>query len=129
MELTSVIALLLIAAFLSVLLRKYHPEFSLAVALVSGVVVMGAVVSKVAPAFSAMQSMLDKTAIPSTYIQVLFKGLGVCFLTQTAADTCKDAGETALAAKAELVGKVMLLVLTLPLFQEVTELALSWMQG
>ena len=50
-------------------------------------------------------------------------------LTQLAADACKDAGESALASKAELAGKVGLIMLSLPLFQKIAELAVSLMNG
>ncbi len=129
MEGLSIIAVLVIAAFLSALLRKYQPEFSLSVGIIAGVIVLAAVIKKALPSFSALQTLLTGAGLPSAYTQVLFKALGVCLITQLAADTCRDAGETALASKAEFVGKVMLLILSLPLFEEITGLALSLMQG
>ena len=36
---------------------------------------------------------------------ILFKTLGICFLAQFAADSCRDAGESALASKVELAGR------------------------
>ena len=49
---------------------------------------------------------------------ILLKTLGVCFLTQLSADSCRDAGEGALAAKVELAGKLFIVILALPLFQQ-----------
>jgi stage III sporulation protein AD len=110
-------------------LRKYQPELSLSVGIVAGVIVLVAVIKKAIPSFSALHTLLSGAGLPTTYTQVLFKALGVCLITQLASDTCRDAGETALAAKAEFVGKVTLLILSLPLFEEITGLALSLMQG
>ena len=50
-------------------------------------------------------------------------------LTQLTADTCRDAGETALAAKAELVGRVLLLAVAVPLFQDLLTLVTALMSG
>ena len=50
-------------------------------------------------------------------------------LAQLSADACRDAGETALAEKAELAGKVFLLLIALPLFEKVAELAVRLMNG
>lgn len=44
-------------------------------------------------------------------------------------DACKDAGESALASKAELAGKLMLLMLALPLFEKIAQLAASLING
>lgn len=129
MELTAIIVLLLLAAFLSVLLRRYQPELALGVGIIAGVLVLSAVVKTLLPTLHSLRTMLEGAALPSAYVGILFRALGICLLTQLAADTCRDAGENALAAKAEFVGKIMLLILALPLFQEITELALSMMQG
>lgn len=129
MELTAILVLLITAAFLSVLLRRYQPETALAVGLIAGVAVLFCVLEKVVPLLRGVNAMLEGSALPRAYICILFRALGICLLTQLAADTCRDAGETALAAKAELVGKILLLVLSMPLFEEIVDLARRLMQG
>ncbi|MBQ6706718.1 MAG: stage III sporulation protein AD [Clostridia bacterium] len=129
MELTGILSLLLIAAFLTVLLRQYRPELALSVGVVAGVLLLLAVLRALTPSLSSLQEMLQAAALPTEYIATLFKALGICLITQFSADACRDAGETALAAKAEFAGKVALLVLSLPLFEEITSLALKLMQG
>ncbi len=129
MELTAVIVLLLSAAFLSVLLRRYQPELALGVGLIAGIVVLAAVVQAVIPTLRTVQTLLENAAVPTAYVTVLFKGLGICLLAQLAGDACRDAGETALANKAELIGKILLLTVALPLFEEIVTLALSLLQG
>lgn len=121
--------LLLIAAFLSVVLRRYQPELSVGVGIVTGIVVLMSVLNTLLPTVQTVRTMLDNAAVPTAYVGILFKALGVCMLTRLTADTCRDAGETALAAKAEFVGKTLLLILSLPLFREITEVALSMMRG
>ena len=129
MELSAIMILLLITAFLSVVLRRYQPELSIGVSIVAGIVVLVAILRTLLPTVQTIREMLDGAAVPTVYVGVLFKALGICLLTQIAADTCRDAGESALAAKAEFVGKTMLLVISLPLFREITEVALSLMRG
>ncbi len=129
MKMTAIVVLLLITACLNVVLRKYQPETALGVGIVAGVVVLAALLSQLLPVLNELREMLDEAALPHTYVDILFKALGICLLTQFSADACRDAGETALGAKAELVGKVMLMILALPLFREITRLALSLAQG
>lgn len=128
MELTTILSMLLIAAFLSVLLRRYRPELAMGVGIVAGAIALLAVLKTAAPAVSQLQALLDGAALPQAYTAILFKALGICLLTQLTADACRDAGESALAAKAELAGKLLLLVLSLPLFEKITSLALSLLQ-
>ena len=120
--------MLLIAAFLTVLLRRYRPELAMGVGIVAGTIALLAVLKTAAPAVSQLQTLLEGAALPQAYTAILFKALGICLLTQLTADACRDAGESALAAKAELAGKLLLLVLSLPLFEKITSLALSLLQ-
>lgn len=129
MELIVLCILLIITAFLSVVLKRYQPEAALAVGVLAGALVLSAVLKSALPTIRAVRSMLEGAALSSKYVDILFRALGICFLTQLAADTCRDAGEAALATKAEFVGKVMLLILALPLFGEIVSLSTSLMQN
>lgn len=125
----AVIGITVVAAFLAVLLRRYHPEYSMAIGLIAGVVVLALLLSQIAPVVGRLSTLLNASSLPEEYGLVLFKALGVCLLSQLAADACRDAGETAMAEKAELAGKVFLLLLALPLFEKIAELVLSLMNG
>lgn len=128
MELTALLIVVLVAAFLTVLLRQYRPEMAIAVGVIAGILVLLRVLRVLTPTLSSLQRMLEGAALPTAYTAVLFKALGICLLTQLSADTCRDAGETALAAKAEFIGKILLLVLSVPLFEEIITVALSLIQ-
>ena len=121
----TVAAVAVIAAFLAVMLRRTHPEQGMAVSLVAGILLLIAVLSTVAPLVSDITDLLEKSGLTGEYTRILFKALGVCLVTQLAADACRDAGEQGLAAKAEFAGKLMLLTLALPLFQKIGSTALS----
>lgn len=125
MELFAVVGLTVVAALLSVLLRETRPEQGILLRLGAGAVVLTVVLGQLSPLMSSLQEMLSKTSLPWEYGSLLFKGLGICLLSQTAADTCRDAGETALAGKVELSSKITLLLLAIPLFEKVAELAIS----
>ena len=129
MEGMTLVAGTVVAALLVVLLRDLRPEQGMLLRVVAGAVVLAAVLSQLSPLISSLQRMLSMSSLSWEYSSLLFKGLGICLLTQTAADTCRDAGETALAGKAELSGKITLLLLSVPLFEKVAELAISMMNG
>lgn len=78
-------------------------------------------------ALDTVRTLLDRAAISSDTALILVKSLGVCLLVQFTADVCRDAGENGLAARAELAGKVALLLLALPLFRQIASLALELM--
>lgn len=127
MELTNWVAAVVLAAFLAAVLRRQNPEQAMAVTLGAGALLLTVVLSRAVPLIGNMRALLENSGLSGEYLHVVFKALGICLLTQLAADVCKDAGEQALANKAEFAGKVSLLLLAVPLFEKIGSIALSLM--
>lgn len=129
MSLFEICVIVVLAAFLVVLLRKHQPEQALSMGMLVGVLVVGVVLWQVRDIFNLLDTWLKAAQLPQIYLQVLFKGVGVCLLTQLTADTCRDAGEHALAAKTEFAGKCFLLLLALPLFEQLLSMITALIRG
>ena len=125
MDLFAIAGMALIAAVLSVMLRQYRPEFSVLIGFGAGILILLYVLSKAQPAFSELTSLFSRAQVSSSYAVILLKALGICFITQLACDACSDAGEHAIASKIELAGKFAVLLVALPLFEEIAKLAIS----
>ncbi len=72
---------------------------------------------------------LGSTSALAEYAPILFKALGIALLTQTCAEICRDCSEGSLAQGVETVGKLQILLLSLPLVKELFTLAcklLEW---
>ncbi len=69
------------------------------------------------PLLARIDALLNAGGISSEETAALSKGIGICIITELAADTCRDAGESALATAAELTGKTSLLLISLPLLE------------
>lgn len=119
MNILSVIGIGLIAAALAVVLRQQRPEFAMLVSLAAGVVLLLMVCTSIVPVIEEIRGIMELSSMPGEYVGILLRALGICFLAQIASDTCKDAGESAIASKVELAGKVMVLLISLPLFRQV----------
>ena len=127
MKAISIIVVISVVASFSVILKKYAKEYSLAVNILVGFAVIAYLVSNFVPVFNEIKNFMNLAKIPGKYFSVLFKSLGICFVTQFASDSCKDAGEISLASKVETVGKFAIVSIALPLFDEITALALKFM--
>lgn len=76
----------------------------------------------ITPLITYLRRFLDSSAL-STYAEPVLKSLGIAILTQCCADICKDCGEGGIANGIELIGKIEILVLSLPLIDDILELA------
>lgn len=129
MKLWTVMGVTVAAAVFCALLRKRQPEQGLLLGLLAGITAMAAILPRLVPLLQAVGEMAELSPTLGEYGPILVKGLGICLLTETAADACRDAGEQGLAAKTELAGKTVLLLLAVPLFEQVTRLAAALITG
>lgn len=118
-----------VVALMAVLLKGQRPEQAVLLVLGAGIGILALLLHRAGSLFGTVRDLLAQSGLSSEYVQILFKGLGICLVTQLASDACRDAGETSMAAKAELVGRISLLVIGLPLFQKVADMALQIMNG
>ena len=124
-----IVGVVMIAAFLAVLLRHQKPEFAMAVGVLTGIAVLLLIISKIVPVLDTLRDMLDAAGLPGEYGQILFKALGLCLLTQLAADACRDANETAIAGRVELAGRVMIVSLCIPCIKQAMDMIARLMEG
>ena len=118
----SVLGIAIVAVAACVLLQKTNPEFSMAVALITGMLIFLFVLSSFTPILKTLEYWMNEFHLNNVYFMTVIKTLGVCYLTQLASDTCKDAGYVSVASKVELAGKVTILLLALPLFENLLSL-------
>ena len=128
MDIVMIAGVVVVAAFLAVMLRQQRPEQAMAVSLAAGIGILALVLSKALPVIGTLRELLSTAALPEEYGAILFKALGICLLTQLAADAWKDAGESALASVVETAGAVCALLVALPLMRAVLSLLWELMQ-
>ena len=112
----------LCAAALGAILRQTRPEFAVYVSAAGGILLLGAVMTAFSPTVSSLKSLLDKAGLGDCF-GVLLKALGITIAASSAADLCRDLGESALGAKVELAARAELLLLALPLLERLLRAA------
>lgn len=125
MDFFSVAGIAVTAAAFAVLLRQHRQEYALLLGLGTGVLIFLYVIVRLQPAFTELNTLLTGSGVGTGYAAVLLKSLGICLVTQLASDACRDAGESAIASKVELAGKAAVLLVALPLFEEIAKLAVG----
>ena len=76
-----------------------------------------AAISLATPAVVYLKALAENSAI-AAHAEILLKSLGIAVLTGTCAAVCRESGESGIAEGVELVGKAELLLLSLPLIEE-----------
>jgi stage III sporulation protein AD len=112
----------LIAAVISLILKQYKPEFGMYISLIAGIIILLAIVREITPVLDTIKELTGAADLDAPYGAALLKALAICYITQLAGDTCRDSGETAIAAKIEMGGRMAIVLVSLPLFKGVVDI-------
>ncbi len=115
----TVVAVVMVSAIMILLVKKYSPEYAIVVTIVASGTVLMFLVFILKDVFLSVADIFDKTGLDKGIFKLVLKALGLCYLSEFASDVCRDFGQTSLAAKVELAGKISIVVLTFPLIRQI----------
>ena len=121
MDIIKIIGIGLIALIIIVIIKQYRPEFALYASLMAGVLIIMLILDKMGAIIGLLTNLANKTAINNEFLILLIKITGITFLTEFAVSICKDTGETAVASKVDLGGKVIIISMSIPIIASLLE--------
>ena len=116
MEIFKIIAIGLITAIATLVVKQTKPEIAVFVGLAGSLLIFFEIISMLSNVFSVFNTIITKTGVSSDLFGVLLKIIGVGYLTEFSASLCADSGNTSIADKIMLGGKIVILVLSIPIF-------------
>jgi stage III sporulation protein AD len=115
----------LVTTIIIVTVKQQRPDIALLISLAGGTVILIFVVSSLSVVIETISNLFNKSNMDSVYITTILKVIGIAYLADFGAQLCKDAGESAIAAKIELGGKILILLLAIPILTALMELILK----
>lgn len=115
MDIFKIVAFGTIAAILAIMVKKDNAPFALMISIAASVIIF----LMILPKLSVMLEMLNKIAgsvgSGSQYVGTIVKIIGIAYAAEFGAQICGDAGESSIASKIELAGKVLIMGLSAPI--------------
>lgn len=115
MEILKIIIIGVITCIATIVLKHIKPEMSILVSLAGGVVILLMLVNNLTNILSSFSGIASKTNINSQLFSSVLKIVGVGYLTEFGANVCQDTGNSSIADKVLLAGKVVILCFALPI--------------
>lgn len=117
-EVVTVAGIAVAAAGAAILLKQYKAEYAFGISVAAGIIFLLFIVTRAAEIIEEISGFADASGIDSENYGIVLRCLGVCLVTNAAAETCKDCGQSSIAAKVVIAGKALVLIMALPLFSE-----------
>lgn len=124
MEIVKIIGVGITALVIIIILRQYKPEFTVYVSLIAGAIILFMVIGQLAGVVNLLSNIAGRTSVNSEFVRILLKITGIAILTEFGTSICKDAGESAIASKIELGGKIIIISISVPIITSLLELVI-----
>lgn len=121
MDVLKIIGIGLISLIIIIIIKQYRPEFAVYISLLAGVLILAIVFGKVSGIITMLNNLANKSSINKEFLNLLIKITGIAFLTEFAVSICKDSGETAIASKIDIGGKVTIVAISIPIISSLLE--------
>lgn len=121
MEIVKIIGIAFLALIIVIILKQYKPEFAIYASILAGSVILFISMGKLSGIINLLEDISSKTTINGEFLSILIKITGIAFLTEFAVSVCKDSGETAIANKVDMGGKIIIVAISIPIVSALLE--------
>ncbi len=122
MDMIKIVAFGLVSAVLVITLKKFSPEFALVVSIAAGCMIFFTIIPTLSQVIASITDIAGKVNLNGGYILLVLKIIGISYLAEFGSHICCDAGETSLASKIELAGKVLIMFVSMPVLLSLVDL-------
>ena len=109
----------IVTAVLAVMLRSQSPHSAMLLSVAAGAIIILSLLKNLPGTLSGIQSVLSDGGIDTADIAILLKVMGICFVTEFTCDCVTEAGLLSLSTNISFAGKILVLLTSLPLFQNI----------
>lgn len=125
MDIFKIVGIGLVATFFAVILKNTRQDFSLYISLITGIIIFTMILGELSYVVQTLNTLARRVNIEFAYFTTLLKIIGMAYLVEFGAQISRDAGEDSIAMKIELGGKVIIMVLAIPILLALMELIIK----
>ncbi len=125
MDILKVVLIAIIVSILALFLKSVRSEYSILVVIIGSVILIVYILNSLSGIFSFFSKIIDRTGIDKDLFMVVFKIIGVGYLVEFSASVCADSGNSSIANKVLLAGKILIFILSMPIITNLFEIVVE----
>ncbi|MDP4144795.1 MAG: stage III sporulation protein AD [Bacillota bacterium] len=119
MDIIKVVAFAFISLILVLVFRGRRDDLAVQISAVVGILIFFFMLTKITAVIQLLQQLALKANVDFVYLSIVLKILGIAYIASFCSEICRDAGEGNIASKVEFAGKILILVLAIPILMGV----------
>ena len=111
----------IVGILLAVPLKSYKAEYGIYMGIAICLVILGYGMQYLAGILTSVEQLKEYLKDNYSYITVLIKAVGATYACEFCAGICKDAGYAGIAGQVEMIGKLYILLIGMPILMALLE--------
>jgi stage III sporulation protein AD len=121
LEIIQVVGIGIIATFLVLVIKEQKPVFAFLLATFTGIVIFIALAGKIAEVIRVLEHLATQARVNNLFFETILKIVGIAYIAEFGAQVTRDAGQGSIASKIELAGKLLIMVMAIPIITVIIE--------
>lgn len=122
MDIFKIIGVGLITAITVLIVKQVKPEVAVVIGMAGGIVMILMIADSLTSIVASFSSILQGSGLSGGVFSAVLKIIGVGYLTEFSANLCTDSGSSSIADKILLGGKIIILVIAMPIISNIIEI-------
>lgn len=114
---------------LALQIKQTKPEYAVYLSVATGVFLLLLAAQRLEIVVESVRLIQNSISIQSSYIQVLLKIIGITYISEFAADICRDAGYSTIAGQIGIFAKLSILAISMPIVTALLDTIHSFLGG
>lgn len=125
MDIFKIISIAIVGCILILLIKQLKPELTVVVVVSVAVILLIYILKYFTQIFAIFDNIVSKTGVNKDLFIILIKIIGVGYLVEFGASICEDTGNSSIANKVVLGGKVAIFIMAIPIILNLFELIME----
>ena len=125
MEIFKIVGIGIVSCVIVLVVKQLKPELSVTVIVATTVFMLIYILKYFTQIFAIFDTIVEKTGINKDLFTILIKIIGVGYLTEFGASICDDTGNSSIASKVILGGKIAIFIMAIPIITNLFNLILD----
>ncbi len=115
MEVFKIVGFALIAVIMVIIIKEQKPEMALLLTVIACIGLMIYAISNISDIVKLIEELVSNSGMNTEFFSIILKVTAITYIVEFGKNVCIDAGQSAIANKLEMAGKVLILSLSIPL--------------
>ncbi len=121
MDILAIAALCIVTAIIAKTIQPTNQDIAIVITIAGVAAVALSIIGTISDVLYEVKNLTGISDVSGSYISIVFRVLGICYVCEISSSCCRDCGESALASVIDIAGRVAVSVICMPLIKSFIE--------